>query len=971
MCVLQDFEALTPNLLARTIETVEGGGIIVLLLKTMSSLKQLYTMTMDVHSRLRTESKWEVTGRFNERFLLSLGSSNKNALVVDDELNILPISSHSRFIKPLDNLSLSNATTPEDEDLKELKLSLKDTEFVGSLVNKAKTLDQAKAVLTCIEAISEKTLRTTVAITAARGRGKSAALGLSIAAAVASGYSNIFVTSPSPENLKTLFEFVFIGFDCLEYQEHIDYEIVQSTNPEFNKAVVRVNIFRSHRQTIQFIHPQDHSKLGQAELVVIDEAAAIPLPYVKQLVGPYLLFMASTVNGYEGTGRSLSLKLIKQMRDQSRSSGSTSGRALRELTMQVPIRYANGDPIEKWLNELLCLDASVVPKAPTGCPHPSECQLYYVNRDTLFSYHKASESFLQRMMALYVSSHYKNSPNDLLLMSDAPAHHLFVLLGPVDETQNTLPEVLTVIQVCLEGELTKQVVMESLARGEKAAGDLIPWTLSQQFQDEGFPSLSGARVVRIATHPDYQRMGYGIRALELLKKYYQGEITSLKEYDEEEEEEESRVVDMNGKDKDEDEHDTSSSIMTEQIKPRKNLPPLLQKLEERRAERLDWLGTSYGLTESLFNFWTKCQYLPVYLRQTPNELTGEHSCIMLTALKEDYSSTKTPDWLIAFNEDFKRRFLSLLAFDFRKFPAGLCLNVLNFKPDGMTVQPPSFHPDQQDEEDEEEEQIEPKAVRQLRQYKQELDWSFTPFDLKRLESYAHNLLDYHAILDLLPQLSRWLFFGKLRLELDVRGSNNENSITLMKKNVSLSFVQATILLALGLQHKSIDDVLQDLPLQSNQVLAMFSKALKKASQFFKEVQEKFIALELHEQEHEREQQRIARSGEKLKKLKPIAQSLESELKESALQASSSTPSFTKEDRQKEIMASLGPQFMVRGTDEEWENQLQGKSKIPGSISLKRKKQEKGEEKKSTSKSPNNSNKKKKGGANKSNKKPRK
>ena len=46
MCVLQDFEALTPNMLARTVETVEGGGIVVLLLKSMSSLKQLYTMTM-------------------------------------------------------------------------------------------------------------------------------------------------------------------------------------------------------------------------------------------------------------------------------------------------------------------------------------------------------------------------------------------------------------------------------------------------------------------------------------------------------------------------------------------------------------------------------------------------------------------------------------------------------------------------------------------------------------------------------------------------------------------------------------------------------------------------------------------------------------------------------------------------------------------------------------------------------------
>ena len=39
------------------------------------------------------------------------------------------------------------------------------------------------------------------------------------------------------------------------------------------------------------------------------------------------------------------------------------------------------------------------------------------------------------MMSLYVASHYKNTPNDLILMSDAPAHHLFVLLGPVDETQ--------------------------------------------------------------------------------------------------------------------------------------------------------------------------------------------------------------------------------------------------------------------------------------------------------------------------------------------------------------------------------------------------------------------------------------------------------------------------------------------------------------------------------------------------------
>lgn len=41
----------------------------------------------------------------------------------------------------------------------------------------------------------------------------------------------------------------------------------------------------------------------------------------------------------------------------------------------------------------------------------------------------------------------QNSPNDLQMLSDAPAHHLFCLLPPVPPTQNSLPEVLAVVQV--------------------------------------------------------------------------------------------------------------------------------------------------------------------------------------------------------------------------------------------------------------------------------------------------------------------------------------------------------------------------------------------------------------------------------------------------------------------------------------------------------------------------------------------
>ena len=47
---------------------------------------------MDSHNKYRTEAFQDIIPRFNERFILSL-SNSKNTIVMDDELNILPISS--------------------------------------------------------------------------------------------------------------------------------------------------------------------------------------------------------------------------------------------------------------------------------------------------------------------------------------------------------------------------------------------------------------------------------------------------------------------------------------------------------------------------------------------------------------------------------------------------------------------------------------------------------------------------------------------------------------------------------------------------------------------------------------------------------------------------------------------------------------------------------------------------------------
>ena len=266
MLVLQDFEALTPNLLARTVETVQGGGLVVLLLDKMSSLRQLYALAMDAHARFKTESHADVKGRFNERFILSLGA-NPTCAVLDDELNILPISSHIR--KASANVAdalQSRVESQNDAELRDLCESLRGTEPAASLMRVAKTADQGKALLTFLDAASEKTLRSTVALTAGRGRGKSAAMGIAIAGALALGYANIFVTAPSPENLKTLFEFIFKGLDALDYKEHLDYSLVESSNPAMQGCVVRVNVFRAHRQTVQFVLPHHVERISQVRL---------------------------------------------------------------------------------------------------------------------------------------------------------------------------------------------------------------------------------------------------------------------------------------------------------------------------------------------------------------------------------------------------------------------------------------------------------------------------------------------------------------------------------------------------------------------------------------------------------------------------------------------------------------------------------------------------------------------------------
>eukprot|EP00596_Hydrurales_sp_CCMP1899_P009732 CAMPEP_0119043946 /NCGR_PEP_ID=MMETSP1177-20130426/27152_1 /TAXON_ID=2985 /ORGANISM="Ochromonas sp, Strain CCMP1899" /LENGTH=1122 /DNA_ID=CAMNT_0007013131 /DNA_START=32 /DNA_END=3400 /DNA_ORIENTATION=- len=902
MAVLQDFEALTPNLLARTIETVEGGGMIILLLKTVKSLKQLYTISMDVHARFRTEAHHEIVPRFNERFILSLGECS-GCLVLDDELNILPISGGANMVPSLSDGIISSGLregdsdasgfmSNEDNSLADLKASLEDTPNVGNLVALAKTLDQAKAVLSFLDAVSEKTLRSTVALTAARGRGKSAAIGLCLAGAISYGYSNIFVTAPSPENLKTVFQFIISGLKALKYTEHLDFECIQEHQGDAGKCIVRINLFRDHRQTIQYILPSDHHKLAQAELVAIDEAAAIPLPTVKKLMGNYLVFMSSTVNGYEGTGRALSLKLIQQLRMQQgaanaaasqmagaavsgsktkkgerqvheerwkvaaqsaanfSASGSVSAgtRVLTELSLQTPIRYSLADPVEKWLNNLLCMDiAANSTRMVNVMPAPKDCELYLVNRDALFSSHGLSEALLQRIWALYTAAHYKNSPNDLQMLSDAPAHRLFVLLGPQTPSAPSssgapagpvIPNVLCVLQVAFEGFISQKSIQSEMTRSAKASGDMIPWTISQQFSDNEFATLSGARVVRIATHPDVQKMGYGSRAMDLLLSYFQGEFNEgpglgLGQFGGE-----SAEGQKTSKKKDSD----STDLLGEEVKPRAKLPPLLTPLRDLKAEKLHWVGVSFGLTAQLLNFWSRKLFKVCYVRQTKNDLTGEHSTIMLRELDcSNVPDAPSAGWLEAYVKDYRTRLVSMMGYSFSSIEAALAISLVDPDRELTSAEAPSSSSGSSSESllEAAAEAVEDISEgSHLAKNGSKASYSALPLtapelitvhlshhDLRRLELYARNMVDHHMIVDILPTLARLLFLGRL-------------------KGMRLSYLQVAILLATGLQHRDVDSISAELDLPVNQVLAFFNKTIRKIALYLREMLEKHVASEL-------------------------------------------------------------------------------------------------------------------------------
>ncbi len=339
-------------------------------------------------------------------------------------------------------------------------------------------------------------------VTADRGRGKSAMLGLLAARLICrhtiendlrinpdkesrTEHPGITLTAPSKHSVKILREF-------------------------FQAAVEQESQDIGHLNCLEFIPPDILlQKADKTAVLLIDEAAAIPQPVLQSLVSSFpKVVLATTVQGYEGAGRGFAIKFLSFLQQTNITA--------THYELQLPMRWGAEDPLEDFVNNSLLLNTDI--KLPsTAAPErgkkqisqtgftPDELRLQEITQAEL----QQNEPLLRQLFAILIQAHYQTKPLDLRHILDG--NNLRIFAGWQQQS------VVAAALVAFEGPLENQALRQQIVKKERRPrGHLTPQLLSQWLLRESVLELQFARIVRIAVHPLYQRLGIGSSMLDQL-----------------------------------------------------------------------------------------------------------------------------------------------------------------------------------------------------------------------------------------------------------------------------------------------------------------------------------------------------------------------------------------------------------------------------------------------------------------------
>lgn len=343
--------------------------------------------------------------------------------------------------------------------------------------------EQQKMAVTKVRKVVEGHRKRPLILTADRGRGKSSALGIASAELIQTRKLRILVTAPTLATVQPIFD-------------HAHQHLAGSE--------LSIGRLEAGLSSIEFIAPDELLRnKPECDLLLVDEASAIPIPMLKQMVSHYhRAVFSTTVHGYEGCGRGFSLKFATWLKQERPGMSS--------FTMQQPIRWNKGDPLEHWLFDLFLLDA----EQDIDADFNSEINLQHISKQTLVE----SPELLRACFALLVNAHYQTSPSDLMLLLRDESIQLYASF-----VGTTCIGCLLVVR---EGELAQDLVEQIQLGKRRPKGHLAVTSLAAQIGITKAAQQSSLRIMRIAVHPDLQGRGIGQRMLAQLSQQVECDFLS-------------------------------------------------------------------------------------------------------------------------------------------------------------------------------------------------------------------------------------------------------------------------------------------------------------------------------------------------------------------------------------------------------------------------------------------------------------
>ena len=550
--VMNCHDGFNANVMAAISGTLVGGGMLILLTPELASWPAFADpdyQRMRSNVQVANAQTPYLQGNFLTRMVRFINAEASR----DRFMLVLASDEIPRYARPLalDTARLEKPTSG-------IKISAQILEPDSSTNNHScivPTADQ-QAIVAATQRLPEQ-LAGAILITAARGRGKTTALAFSLSKLLQTTQIRVVVVAPHRNNVNVLFS----TLQAMRELEDID-------------VLSRVVYRPADALLLDACSPQKIASAGQT-LLVVDEAAGLAVSLLNKLDSVYpLKLMASTAQGYEGSGRGFLLRFKQQVVNRAQRQSCAQSVGDPELTMQHieladPIRWAAADPLESFTNELMCLhDTSWQVergKPQAALPTRQGTVIEKIEKIDLL----ASESLLQGVFSLLVAAHYQTQPNDLRFTLDTPFSHLWV-------ARNQAGIVVGVLLAVAEGGYpVDDPLTEAIVKGlRRPRGNLLAQRLANHSGESRWCTENSLRIMRVAVAKSARRQRVASQLIQAMKQW-------------------------------------------------------------GHEANFDYWSSSFGYERSLCSFWASAGALPVYVGMHLDKASGSRNVMLAGALQSE------------------------------------------------------------------------------------------------------------------------------------------------------------------------------------------------------------------------------------------------------------------------------------------------------------------------------------------------